>query len=180
MYIMGATRELTVNTENIADVLTDDTITSANSKGKRCRFVPLGDGSNAAKMYLTEKERDFCMDMQRQASKHNIGPIVYNQIDLPHNAYWCFGYITQVVEVCIGIANWGMGESPDDEIDKWEAWDEAIAVLTEKLYQLIGYELVDDHQGNVGINSQGDFICIDFGFEDCFRNDASDDIAEGF
>jgi hypothetical protein len=132
--------------------------------GAACKFVLLNE-EWGIKLYNIGYIRDECYEWQKKAAEHGLGPQVGQIVNLPPGkGSFIYGYITQVAETLCdpwlnnnakSSAFWARRRAKEIEIA------DEMAELRLDLMNLINFNFVDDHVGNVG-RINGKLVCIDF------------------
>jgi len=123
-----------------------------------CYFVPL-DEFWGIKVYFEEEKRDYCHEWQEKAAAHGLGPQTGEWFDLPDNRY-C--YITEIVETLVEFEGGCKLCTTEERHELDRQWAAKRRELVEKLAD-IGFHFYDYHWANIGLNHEGDLVCIDFG-----------------
>jgi hypothetical protein len=105
---------------------------------------------------------------QRRAARHGLAPQCFGLFQVYSSCYgeYIYGYITEVVETDflsdkhrIILDDYSCGY--DTQTDHPLHW---MRHLVKKLTDVIGFEFSDNHSENVGRNSKGQMVCIDFDY----------------
>ncbi len=167
----------------------------ASPSGISAKFVALND-KWGVKLFHEEETRDVSYELQKRAASWDLAPKVGGVLDLPksdttclrrrrYEETYCFGFITQIVEVvgdilrkrdgivCVTDGVYQTADGKDVSImrmyELFREWlkegdnKQEIEDVTEQYSHLLGWSFYDDHYDNWGVLPDGSFVCIDFG-----------------
>jgi len=131
--------------------------------GSMSVFVKI-DSRWAIKLYYLEDERDKCFQRQKQAAEYGLGPDVGEKVNFAVDCSYPYGYITEIVEVCVPHEEIAEQNFCDtfDVLDGDEEHNRKAYALFNELETLTGIYYIDNHPANIGIKN-GRYVLIDFG-----------------
>ncbi len=112
-----------------------------------------------AKIYSSKRKRNSHYHTQKDAAKYGLGPKTYERFEFGRS----YGYISERVYVCDHriLHDFRLAEHFESMVKK--DWRADITKLTKELKEKVGFYARDLHIWNLGWNSKGELVWIDFG-----------------
>ncbi len=130
-----------------------------HSSGISCSCVVLSP-TRVAKIFYSHRERNLHYYTQKDASTYGLGPKAYQRFKLGRE----YGYISERVYVCDHsiLHGWIIDTYKFERLVK-KHWGKDLKKLKKDLKDKIGFYWTDDHPWNMGWDSKGNLLCVDFG-----------------
>lgn len=112
-----------------------------------------------AKIFSSRTERNRHYYAQKDAATYGLGPKTYQRFEFGRN----HGYISERVYVCDHRVLNDYTSSDRFESMVMKYWRKDIKKLTKELKDKVGFYAQDLHVWNLGWNSKGELVWIDFG-----------------